>query len=68
MPALGDPQTVPLLSPRTAAQVLGVEVGAVHAWVKEGRLPAATVPGRPSRTRIRFDDLERFIAEAKERS
>jgi excisionase family DNA binding protein len=53
---------IDLLTPRQAAEVLGVNTNTLARWVRDGRIPALTTPGghrRYRRTDIRTLSTER---------
>ena len=58
-------------SPPQAAQLLGVEVGKIHHWIKTGELVAVNVATRVGgrvRWRISPDELDRFLASRQSHS
>lgn len=52
----------PLLTPASAAQLLGVTVATVRRWVRQGTIPAIRVS--PRVTYLRRDELAAFLDRA----
>jgi excisionase family DNA binding protein len=50
----------PLISPRDAANLLGVHVNSIRQWIAQGRLPAYRLAGN-HHLRVSRDDLAALI-------
>ncbi|MEW6183036.1 MAG: helix-turn-helix domain-containing protein [Bacillota bacterium] len=53
-----------LLTPQEAARILKIHVRTVYAHLRSGKLPGAKIGDN---WRIKQEDLEKFIEEAKKR-